>query len=639
MKISIKHLLMVLLVIRLVFMIFLAGETSETVDEPKNLKSAIQSYETMSLNRIKDSEMPVTIPDAVLGQWLLDNFPMQSPLVSYRMAGIVLSQFIVPISYMLAIELGASSLMALLFTLMVSFDPNLLGHSILINVDGMMATFFPLLAWAGARWSKSIRDKDVILFGFILGLLQGVKFSAAWAIPVCIVWIVGVLIRSHQARHITVAVVKFSFSLWLGLSLIYGFNRMGTPLGDINFRSPPFQQLQTYLYNIPAFVPVDYLRGLDWVYSIERNKRYVFLRGEHYDYGIWYYYLYALALKCPIPTLLLFLWGWGRKCAGSMDVKAAFVLFLFGTLFLYFSVLFHNQIGIRYIFPIYPLFLLGMIWIPQSRGLMAACLMWLGMSMSYQWPDYIGYFNEILRDRKERWWHISDSNLSWRQDDDAWRRYVAENQIPINNINPLLFPIGEVFYQNVLLVQHLWGMPTGNEDFVRQMTSAFDSFGNSWLAYKILPDDIAKHAQLLKQEILPDNSPPCLNNDEMIASGVPWSLASSMKGVNVKLSVPEDGNIFIQINSAAAVNTYLNHELIMPAHDMLVKKWAPNYWNSAYVFLRKGNYVLNLEPPASGLVILPARASTIALSAYRIADKNQTLQKADRIPLCNFNRY
>jgi hypothetical protein len=99
-------------------------------------------------------------------------------------------------------------------------------------------------------------------------------------------------------------------------------------------------------------------------------------------------------------------------------------------LFLWFSIPFNFQLGIRYCLPVIPFLALAAARLP-ARWL-AAGAFWVLASQLTWWPWTLSYFNERLIDRTSAWRHLADSNLDWGQTGyvvDRWRQEHPDGQV------------------------------------------------------------------------------------------------------------------------------------------------------------------------------------------------------------------
>jgi len=493
-KKQVKWTLLTFVILRVFVLVLLDQHTYWTFDEPWNTETAKQVLIKKQFHRIKDSFTPISIANVWLGEEVMPFFPKMDKLTAYRIAGIVLNQAAVPLSYGLAIELGAATFPALIFTAFLSFEPNVLGHTVLAsNVDGYIFTCFLLLALVALRWARRPSYLNLSLFGAVLGLAQGVKLTSAYAVPLCILWL-GAVTWKRGDRKVMGPLLKnisiFLFFSWFGLCLFYAFNKLGTPFDQIHFVSQQFQYLGQKLSSIPSIIPVDYLQGLDMCLKTDTSPRAVYIRNTFLLHGVWYYFLYVLLLKTPIPILIGSITGWivavRRKILG---IPHTFLLLFISVMMIYFSFFFNAQIGIRYLFPIYGYLLAGLLWFPWKKATFILAAFWMILSIGYNWPNFIGYYNEFVWTKHHRWWHLGDSNLTWNQEWKDWPRFISQNKLTNDQIGPPTFPISIPFYEDALMVS---GVVSNRQQLqvLRDHFSPIDSFWGAQLKYILTPAQV-----------------------------------------------------------------------------------------------------------------------------------------------------
>lgn len=137
--------------------------------------------------------------------------------------------------------------------------------------------------------------------------------------------------------------------------------------------------------------------------------------------GWWYYFLAAFAIKTPLPTLLLVLvspWLVLRLRAPSW-LDEAFVLVPVVVFTAVTSALADN-IGLRYLLPIYPLLFLfvsraglllrrGRAWAIGGAALAA----WYVGGALFIYPNHLAYFNEAVGGPSQGYRYLDDSNVEW----------------------------------------------------------------------------------------------------------------------------------------------------------------------------------------------------------------------------------
>jgi hypothetical protein len=178
---------------------------------------------------------------------------------------------------------------------------------------------------------------------------------------------------------------------------------------------------------------------------MDRNYDF-FCWGQYSKTGFFWYFFAAYLLKAPIPmllaTLALVAWLIRRRFWRSLD---EIVLVLPVVAFLVATMLITDDLGIRYILPIYPfLFILigGMcteIWrwacqhsetskrILATAGTILAAVYVTGTIWIY--PNYLSFFNGLIVGPSNGIRYLDDSNIDLGQDFKQLARYLREHGI------------------------------------------------------------------------------------------------------------------------------------------------------------------------------------------------------------------
>lgn len=175
-----------------------------------------------------------------------------------------------------------------------------------------------------------------------------------------------------------------------------------------------------------------------------------FCWGRYSAGGFRWYFLAAFLVKTPVPTLLLTLgtvvWLARRRPRRWFDelfLLAPIAAFALATIPL------RDNIGLRYILPIYPLLYVliggavasGWEWAarehPRRRRRQwmtrAAATIAVGWYLGGAWriaPDDLAFFNELVGGPANGINYLDDSNVDWGQDLKRLARYVHERGIP-----------------------------------------------------------------------------------------------------------------------------------------------------------------------------------------------------------------
>jgi hypothetical protein len=181
--------------------------------------------------------------------------------------------------------------------------------------------------------------------------------------------------------------------------------------------------------------PLLYFKNSAFVNANHSDTYPYYLLGHVRPHGWWYYFFVAFLLKATAATLLVLLFAAIRSFAGFIDRRAETILLL-GTAFYVTVICFGaNNIGVRYLLPVFPLlFVWGSRIVPEcirSRAgtmLVAALLAvqaWSGLS---SFPNYIPYFNEWAGGPEKGPDYLDDSNVDWGQGIKQAAEYVKSRK-------------------------------------------------------------------------------------------------------------------------------------------------------------------------------------------------------------------
>lgn len=242
----------------------------------------------------------------------------------------------------------------------------------------------------------------------------------------------------------------------LVVNLGYGFKGTMSSLGSYQFHVTLFEAIRDLLPGwLPIPLPADFLMGIDGQFSEGAYDAY--LMGTFNQTGFWDYYLVAFLVKTPEPILLLALAATillRKPQAREIPLLVAGLCFL-----VFFSVMGHKNIGIRYLLLLVPL---GAIWIgrlaepagPISAGTRRIMRAGLGVSLGClvvstlaAAPHFLAYFNAASGGSDNGHTYLLDSNLDWGQDLISLRDYMQQEKIDkvalayFGRVNPAIYGI------------------------------------------------------------------------------------------------------------------------------------------------------------------------------------------------------
>jgi Dolichyl-phosphate-mannose-protein mannosyltransferase len=289
---------------------------------------------------------------------------------------------------------------------MYAFSPNLLGHGILITTDVPLAVFTVLTLYL--FWKGGIRPSWWLdgITGLALGAAMATKFSGAF-LPLLIV----ILCIAHNRHSAIKRLVVIGCASLLVIEAAYFF----------------------------SVSPLLYFKNATLVNANHMQNYRVYLMGRLKPNGWWYYFLAAFAFKATLPTLVAI------ALAVYTSIKHAGFRWSDGVLlaaivsyFLLISAA-ADQIGLRYLLPIFPLIF---IWssriaphFASMRGgvvVMITLLAWQACSAIRIFPNHIAYFNELAGGPAAGPVLLDDSNVDWGQGVKEAAEYVQARHL--NNV-------------------------------------------------------------------------------------------------------------------------------------------------------------------------------------------------------------
>ncbi len=331
------------------------------------------------------------------------------------------------------------------------FSPNILAHSRFITTDLYAALMVTVSTYYFWRFMNHGGRRDAIVSALALGISQLAKYTCLYLYPIYLAVVIikyskkifGLLISRNTKELLYCLGVFFRyFVIYAAISLVvinsgFFFHKTFLPLDEYQFHSRLFKGIQTIplLNRLMVPLPYPYVQGMDMVKYHEDTGRsfgriYLLGKLKHIDEntgGIKTYYLYALLFKEPIASqifILLALSGivYKRKMLHIMNNEMYLIMTTF-LYFLFFSMFFKAQIGIRYILPVLPLLyiLCGNLFAQwnelsgRNKSFYCGMILYLILSSVSYYPHYLPYFNELSWDRKKAYRIMADSNLDWGQ--------------------------------------------------------------------------------------------------------------------------------------------------------------------------------------------------------------------------------
>ena len=315
--------------------------------------------------------------------------------------------------------------------LLYAFCPNILAHSRFVTMDLGLSCFFVITFYYVWRFTRFGGRRNVALAGVALGLALATKFSAIILLP-SIVVLLGMSVaekggtgaagprpdlddfptEGNTGRRILLAARAYALMIAISFTLVWA------------------------VYFFPKY-PLFYLEGMWQVNENHVREYWAYLAGNFRQGGWWYYFLAVFLLKTPPATVILFLLSGALwKIAPRARWRNEGFLLIPGVFFFVFTTLLADDIGVRYILPIYPLvaifasrltdFALSRRWRTAAAGVFAA---WLVVGTVLMFPDYLAYFTDFVGGAANGHKYLDDSNIEWGADFKRLKEWMDDHGV------------------------------------------------------------------------------------------------------------------------------------------------------------------------------------------------------------------
>lgn len=358
-----------------------------------------------------------------------------------------------------------------------ALDPNILGHNHLVTTDLGIAAFLVPAFYFFLKFVKNPSWKNTFLFGLVWGILQLVKFSSVLTLPVFgLMLVIYPLVKldakgeetrwKEKMKFLGECVGKGLIAFIISLILVwavYYFNTSAMPkeklpeivdyyfnLGQDNAGKAYIRNAVSTLNESPILRPLAvYFFGVARVFQRVAGGNMTYFFGQIDTRGFLAYFPVLFLIKLPLPSLFLIFTAFFIGLGGASiaffrhfrrlgeysrtiirNHLAEITLGLFALLYVFSSIFGRLNIGIRHLFPIFPLvFILtgkmiaDLIRKVHDRKLktifyfsLAALFAALLLEVIFVYPSYISYFNQSVGGPKNGYRFVTDSNADWGQD-------------------------------------------------------------------------------------------------------------------------------------------------------------------------------------------------------------------------------
>ncbi|RMF38050.1 MAG: hypothetical protein D6753_16425 [Planctomycetota bacterium] len=456
-----------------------ASRLSPTYDEPAHLVAGLEAWRTGRCD-LYDVNPPLfrlwsAIPAVVGGAEvpMLPDDPANVPgsrtefkrgqafLIQYRQQGM---QWLIAARRMnmlwavlgtlgvfgLGLELTGRPVVGLLASLVWAFNPNILGHGILLTGDVPAAAAGAWFSFAAVRACRLGTWASAARAGGWLGLAVLTKFTLAVLVPLLpvLAWLARRSSRPWLPPWPRLAMgcarmVVLLAAAWIVLAAGYRFQGIGRPLGDFQFISRALtghegQAMRpgnlfrgSRLSRVPVPLPASLVQGIDNQWQDFDHPQRSYWRGRWQVGGWWWFYLAALSVKLPLGLLAML-----AVSAPAWALRRPFwAACLLPTLWLIAVVSAKTNMNehVRYLWVVLP-------WLSVMaaagwdfanrivRGLLIAGTAWVVAAGLTCWPWGISYSNELVGGIHQTWRVLAGSNVDWDQGWIAARRWLEDHR-------------------------------------------------------------------------------------------------------------------------------------------------------------------------------------------------------------------
>jgi len=347
---------------------------------------------------------------------------------------------------------------------LVTFDPNILGHSALVTTDIGVSLFFLASIYGFYRYVKQPSLLRLLLAGLAAGLLLATKHSGILLAPMLMLligWEVAVAPKGSRGRLALRLSGSFGAIVVVGVAVLwafYGFRYAARPAGLALSTSLADYAAPLSHFNSTAVMAIAHLRLLPESYlmglvDVKRMAEFypTFIFGKVYAHGQWWYFPVVILIKTTLGLLALVAAAFFAIFTGRLRKgrEVAFIL-IPSAFYLAVAIQAGIDIGARHILPVDTfLFILaaGGItalaagserWGYLGAGLVLAHI----VSALTVFPNYIAYANEAWGGPKNVHNLLSDANVDWAQQliqvkqwqdrhpgEECWFAYFAHPEI------------------------------------------------------------------------------------------------------------------------------------------------------------------------------------------------------------------
>jgi 4-amino-4-deoxy-L-arabinose transferase-like glycosyltransferase len=319
--------------------------------------------------------------------------------------------------------------------LLLCIDPLVMAFTPIITSDMMSVLVIVASFYHYYRWCVTGRQLQFLGCALFAGLACIAKSSLVF-IPfiMLLVYVVRWLCGAVQWRrkHIVQA-LYFALLVWFVLNLGYYFTGTWQTWGSYTFKSAAFQKLMgamPFLYSLPTLLPRPFIQGFDLLqfhkdvgpFGSGYPYKGVFILGQKFTHGVWYYYAVTAFFKMPMGILgillgtgFIFIKRFKVRAFGSKYVFVVVPLVVYALLL---SLVNPFQQGLRHAMILFPFLYLGAgyLWpycrwfFSKGRILITGMLAYSMVSVAVAFPDIMHYSNETILPKQNLFHYLAEFN-------------------------------------------------------------------------------------------------------------------------------------------------------------------------------------------------------------------------------------
>lgn len=376
-------------------------------------------------------------------------------VIPARLAAAVLSLLLAWLVFLAAREMfGRAEALAALTLL--AFEPNIIAHGSLVTTDMAVSAGFFAAVYALYRYRKNPSAIRFLVLGAGIGLTLAAKHSGILVVPVLFLLLIAdiLLFRRFEnqtplKRQIIRDTAAFAGAILIGWVLLwacYGFNARALPqtggetiLAEVfppqTPEGKPPSALRQTLKTITSIFPESYTVGLADVLS--SSSRPMYLLGEVYPTGRWFYFPVAFLIKTSIALLVLLAAGLLTFKLYRERGREMLFLLIPSLAFFGISLLSQLNIGVRHILPVYGFFIViaaaGGCALSRKHKIARWALILLlaahAVTAFQTAPNYLAFSNILWGGTNNTYRLLTDSNVEWGQNLKLVNEYLRSENI------------------------------------------------------------------------------------------------------------------------------------------------------------------------------------------------------------------